>query len=235
MKDIGNVAAINGEDRRKILASFQGFTLLELLISMTLLVLIVVIATAALRLGSRSVAAGEKKIEAQERLRTVLSTMDAQIQSHIPLTYQEDGNKKFYFRGDGKNLRFSTNYSIWSGRKGYVIVTYRIDTDHRGNEVLSASEQVPGLEGLRETRFLEASLISFEYFLKGPAEEQGRWLEMLSDGLAIPEKIRVRVTQGTKQLSLVFPVRVGGKMMMVQSGAPPRSAQGGQNVRSRQP
>ncbi len=198
-----------------MLASFRGYTLLELLISMSLLVLILVIAIGAMRLGSRSVAAGEKKMDAQERIRTVLSTMDAQIQSHIPLTYQEEGNKKYYFRGDKKNLRFSTNYSIWNGRNGYVIVTYKVEGDPDGREVLSASEQVPGIEGLRETRFMEASLISFEYFLKDPSEEQGKWVEMLSDGLAIPEKIRVRVTQGTKQLSLVYPVRVGGKMMVV--------------------
>ena len=233
MKNIRNVAAIDGGSQKKRLASFRGFTLLEILISMTLLVLIVVVATGAMRLGSRSVAAGEKKIEAQERFRTVLSTIDAQIQSHIPLTYQEDGSKKYYFRGDKKALRFSTNYSIWNGRTGYVIVTYMIDTDHKGNDVLSASEQVPGLEGSRETRFMEASQISFEYFMKDVAEERGKWVEILSDGLTIPDKIRVRVTQGTKQMSLVFPVRVGGKMMVVQSGASPRGAQSGQSVRSR--
>jgi type II secretory pathway component PulJ len=193
---------------------------LELLISMTLLVLIVIIAIGAMGLGSRSVAAGGKKMDAQERLRTVLSTMDAQIQSHIPLTYQEEGNKKYYFRGNGKALRFATNYSIWGGQRGYVIVDYRIDANHVGQEILYAGEQVPGLEGRRETRFMEASLISFEYFLKEPAEEQGKWVEMLSDGLAIPEKIRVRVTQGTKPLSLVFPVRVGGKIVTVQGGPP---------------
>lgn len=234
MRNMGNQAENGGRNQRQLTASFRGFTLLELLISMSLLVLIVAIAAGALRLGSRSVGAGEKKMDAQERLRTVLSTMDAQIQSHSPLTYEEDGNKKYYFRGDGKNLRFSTSYSIWSGRRGYVIVTYKVEVDPRGHEVLSASEQVPGLEGLRETHFMEASLISFEYFLKDPTEEQGKWVEMLSDGFAIPEKIKVHVTQGTKQMSLIFPVRVGGKMMTVQSGPPLSSVQGGQNVRPRQ-
>jgi len=224
MKGIVNVADVDGGDQQ-ILASSGGYTLLEILISMTLLVLIVVIATGAVRLSSGSVAAGEKKMEAHERIRTVLSTMDAQIQSHVPMTYQEEGNIKYYFRGDGKTLRFSTNHSIWSGRKGYVVVTYRIDADQKGKEVLYASEQVPGLGGSRETRFMEASEISFSYFLKDAAEEQGKWVEILSDGFAIPEKIRVRVMQENKPLSLVFPVRVGGKMMMVQSGASPRVAQ----------
>ena len=224
------MAASVKKDRRHLSESVSGFTLLELLISMTMLVLIVVIAMGAISISSRSVAAGEKKMEAQDRLRTVISMIDAQVESHIPLTYQEEGNKKYYFQGDKKTLRFSTNYSIWSGRQGYVIVTYKVEDDPGGHEYLSASEQVPGLEGRRETRLLTASLISFEYFLKEPAEEQGKWAETLFDGLAIPEKIRIHLTQGTRQLSLVFPVRAGGQMTMVQNAASPRFAPAGQNI-----
>jgi type II secretory pathway component PulJ len=231
MKDIRKMAASVKNDRRRLWKSVGGFTLLELLISMTMLVLVVVIAMGALSISSRSVTAGEKRMEAQDRLRAVISAIDAQVESHIPLTYQDEGSKKYYFQGDKKSLRFSTNYSIWSGRQGYVIVTYKIEDDPGGQEFLSASEQVPGLEGRRESRLLKASLISFDYFLKESAEEQGNWVETLSDGLAIPEKIRVHLTQGSKQSSLVFPVRAGGKMMTVQSAASPRFAPTGRNVR----
>lgn len=198
----------------------RGFTLLELLISMTLLVVIVVITMGAMRLGSRSVAAGERKMEAQERFRTVLSIMDAQIQSQVPLTYDEGGNRQYYFRGDGKNLRFSTNYSIWGGRKGYVIVEYRVEADNTGKEILYASEQIPGIEDRQESRLIEATGISFEYFYKDPTDEQGKWLEVLSGGTVIPEKIRFHVARRPESFSLVFPVRVRGAMIPVQGGAP---------------
>ena len=197
----------------------RGFTLLELLISITLLVVIVVITMGAMRIGSRSVAAGERKMEAQERFRTVLSIMDAQIQSQVPLTYDEGGNRKYYFRGDGKSLRFSTNYSIWGGQKGYVIVDYRVEDDNTGKEILYASEQIPGIEGRQESRMIEATGISFEYFYKDPTEEQGKWLEELSGGTLIPEKIRFHVAQRSESFSLVFPVRVRGAMTPVQGGA----------------
>ena len=205
------------------MSSAGGFTLLELMISMSLLVLIVVIAGGALRISSRSVAAGEKKMEAEERFRMVLSTLDAQVSSHIPLTYQEEGNKRYYFRGGEKTLRFSTCHSIWGSRRGCVIVTYKVEDHADGYEVLSAVEQIPEHEGLQETRLLNASAISFEYYLRDAAEEQGKWVDTLFDGLAIPEKIRVRITRGSSQLTLVFPVRVVGNMMMVQSGARPRN------------
>src|SRR3990172_5022328 len=99
-----------------------GFTLLELLIAMTLLVLIAAITMGALRLASRSVEAGERRMENQERFRMATAVMDAQIQSHLPLTQAKDEFRKYYFRGDDKTMRVATSYSIWGGRQGFVIV-----------------------------------------------------------------------------------------------------------------
>jgi prepilin-type N-terminal cleavage/methylation domain-containing protein len=196
----------------------RGFTLLELLISMTLLVVIVVITMGAMRIGSRSVAAGEKRMEEQERFRTVLSILDAQIQSQVPLSYDEGGGRKYHFRGDGKSLRLSTNYSIWGGGKGYVIVDYRVEADGTGNEILYASERIPGIEGGRESRMIDAAAISFDYFYKEPTEEQGKWMEAFRGATDLPERIRMHVARKSGNLSRVFPVRVRGTMTQVQGG-----------------
>jgi prepilin-type N-terminal cleavage/methylation domain-containing protein len=204
--------------QRQFPASNRGFTLLELLVSMTLLVLIVVITMAAMRIGSRSVAAGEKKMEDQERLRTVLSIIDAQIQSQVPLTYEEEGARKYYFRGDARTLRFSTNYSIWGGRRGYVIVEYKVEADGSGKDILHVSEQIPGMEGQWNTRLIDANRISFDYFYQDPTEEAGKWLETLSEGTVIPEKVRIRMGRKTGNVSLVLPVRVKRAMASVQGG-----------------
>lgn len=200
------------------IVSCAGFTLLELLISMMLLVIIVVMAAGALRLGYRSVTAGEKNLDEYERFRSVFFAMSQQIESHAPLTYDAEGKKRYYFEGNKKSIRFSTNYSIWDGRRGYVIVNYKVEEADDGQEVLSATEQIPRMTGLRKTKLLKAPLIAFDYFLKDPAEEQGRWVEALSDGYAIPEKIRLSLTEGTESF-LEFPVKVGGRMLVVQGGS----------------
>jgi len=57
-----------------------GFTLLELIISITLLAIIVLIVAGAASLGYRSFSTGEKKLNAIERLRASLIIIDAQIQ-----------------------------------------------------------------------------------------------------------------------------------------------------------
>jgi prepilin-type N-terminal cleavage/methylation domain-containing protein len=215
------IGALSPFSSRRCAVSDGGFTLLELLISMTLLVVIVAITMGAMSMGSRSVASGERKMDAQERFRTVLSVMDAQIQSQVPLTYEEEpGKKRYYFSGNGKTLRFLTNYSIWGGQRGYVIVDYTVKADNTGKDVLYAGEQVPGIEGRRDIRLIEATGISFEYFHKDRAEEQGKWLEMLSGESLIPEKVKIHIVEGTKKLSLLFPVRVGGEMKAVGTRMP---------------
>ena len=227
MHNPSNINAAVKREQRPFPVSERGFTLLELLIAITLLALIVGITMGAMRIGSRSVAAAEKKMETQERFRTVLSIIDAQIQSQAPLTYEEEGSKLYYFRGEGKALRFCTNYSIWGGQKGYVIVDYRVDRDNTGQEVLYAGERIPGIEGRRETRLLNASRISFEYYHKDLTEEQAKWGGVLASGTSIPEKIRIHIMQGAKKMSLVFPVRVGGEIVLAAGGTPVTNIGGG--------
>ena len=97
------------------------------MISIAMLVIIIVVISGAMRIGSRSIASGEKKVESLERLRTSLSIINAQIQSGLPVTFLDQGATKYYFKGDRNSLQLSTNYSIWGGQRGYVIVAYRVE------------------------------------------------------------------------------------------------------------
>lgn len=191
-----------------------GFTLLELMISISLLVIIILIIGGAMRLGSRSVNAGEKKIETLERVRASLNLIDSQIQSMTPLTYIEDAARKFYFKGERDALQFSSNYSVWLGQRGYVIAAYRVETDNYGKQTLYVSENIVGIEAKKETKLLEAAdAIYFDYFIKEPAEEKGKWIEKWTDDNNIPEKIRLHLINGTKELALLIPVRTKGNLV----------------------
>ena len=117
--------------------------------------------------------------------------------------------KKYFFKGDRESLQFSTNYSIWGGQKGYVIVTYRVESGDQGKQVLYASENIVGIEDRRDAKLLDTfDKIYFEYFYKDPAEEQGKWIEQWTDDTAIPEKVRLHLITKTKDLAMIIPVRV---------------------------
>ena len=191
--------------------SSTGFTLLELTVSIAMIGIIILIIAGAMRLGLRSVDSGEKRIESLERIRASLNIIDSQIQSAIPLTYDEEGIKKYYFKGEREFMQFSTNYSIWGGEKGYVITAYKVEPGDNGKQVLYASENIVGIEGKRKTKLFDTfEIIYFEYFFKDPTEEEGEWVEQWTDDVTIPEKVRLHLVEGTRDLSMIIPLRARG-------------------------
>lgn len=210
---------IGGFERRGLRKDY-GFTLLELLISILILGIIIVIVAGAMRLGFRSVDAGEKKAESLERFMSSLNIIDSQIQSLLPLTSNEEGNEEgsvnSNFTGSRESLQFSTNYSIWGVQKGYVTVSYDVSSEDTGKPVLYATENIMGTEDSRETKLLDSfDEIYFDYFYKDPTEEEGKWVEEWTDATTLPEKIRLHLVTGQRDLSLIIPVRV--RQSIIQS------------------
>ena len=196
-----------------------GFTLLELLISFAILAIIAVILGAALKVGIQAVSKGERKMSSAERLRASLSIVESQIESETGLTYEDNGEQKRYFRGDNTSLQFSTNYSIWGGSRGYVVVSYTVEPDAEGKQSLKAAESVIGMDDQRETTLFTAmDRISFEYFYKGPTDEKGSWVESWTDDLTVPLKVRLHLVSGERDFSLIIPFRTAAAQ---NSAAPP--------------
>ncbi|MCC6345859.1 MAG: prepilin-type N-terminal cleavage/methylation domain-containing protein [Nitrospirales bacterium] len=201
--------------RKGCIGSQRGFTLLELLLAVAILGIVVVLIAGAMRLGFRSVESGERKVESLERLRTSLSLLDAQIQSAFALAETGDsveaGGPRYRFTGEHLLIEFPSNYSLWSGPLGHVMVTYRVVPDERGGQTLSVAENIIGTDATREAVLLDrAREVSFEYFFKEAAEEKGSWVEQWTDTESIPEKIRVKFVSDAVNLSLIIPVRGRG-------------------------
>jgi prepilin-type N-terminal cleavage/methylation domain-containing protein len=199
-----------------------GFTLLELMLSVVIISLIILIIVGALRLGFRAVEAGEKKAESLERVRNAITILESQIQSEIPLSYYDNAEKKYYFRGGRSFLDMATNYSIWGGEKGYVVVHYQVSQETNGRQSLWVKENIVGQETSRETRMLEqADEFYFEYFVrdtsKDPKDEAGRWVDEWVDDAAVPttdklEKIKFHVRLGNRALDWIIPLKGRGSL-----------------------
>jgi hypothetical protein len=146
-------------------------------------------------------------------MRASLNIIDSQIQSYTPLTYEEDAQRRYYFKGGRESMQFSTNFSLWGGEKGYVIATYTVKTGENGKQALYAMENIVGMEGSRETKLLDTfERMYFEYFFKDPTEEKGRWIEQWTDTTIIPEKVRLHFINGMQDMSLIIPFRVQKSM-----------------------
>jgi len=206
-----------GHFRRSAFPSDGGFTLLELIVSFAILGFIVLITAGAMRLGIHAVDSGEKRIDSIERLRTSLNIIDSQVQSETPLTFDDNGEKKLYFQGERDSMQFATNYSIWGGQTGYVVVNYKVEQDGDGKQELAASENVIGIDGERDTTlFTGMDSIYFEYFYKGPTDEDGSWVNTWQDDTSVPGKVKLHLVSGQEDFSLIIPMRTPGSLS--QSG-----------------
>ncbi len=183
--------------------SDKGFTLLELMISLTIFSVMLLIIFGAIRLGYRSIEKAEKTTEFLERIRTTINIIEAQLQSQIPLTYEENGEKKLYFAGQKEFVQFSSNYSAWSGQRGYVRVIYNIESDSNGKKALYVTENTISMDDSRKTMLLNGlEGISFRYFLKEPQNLDGEWRDEWNETAFMPEKVAINIFDSSRKISM---------------------------------
>ena len=125
------------------LENTNGFTLLELIVSLTILGVIVTIVLGAMRIGVRAWEKGEGDIENQQRCRIVLDRIGQQMASMVvPADAPQAEAAKFFLKGDVASVEFVSRISLMpENRSGLVYVKYEVRTDGKGERSLSCHEQ----------------------------------------------------------------------------------------------
>jgi len=117
-----------------------GFTLLELLISLTIIGLILVIVFGALRIGARAWEKGERDVEIHQRQRVVLDNIKRQIASVCLREIKGDdgegqNNKSVFFKGDSEGMEFMSRVPmVPTTRSGMVYVKYVVREEDGGDK-----------------------------------------------------------------------------------------------------
>lgn len=120
----------------------EGFTLFELLISLTLLAVILVIVFTSLNLGVRIWEKGEKGNEERRKSRIVQDLLKNQLTAmHAGKVYDGSGEKRI-FKGSPDGLAFVSAVSIVPGNDyGMVFVRYRNEEVEKDSYTLSVFEK----------------------------------------------------------------------------------------------
>lgn len=109
----------------------SGFTLLELLISLTIVSIIVVIVFGAFRIGVRAWEKGEKDVHVNQRLRIGLDRIKSQLASVCTQKIMNGGKHQFFLKGDDKNIEFVSFTSMMPGNNsGMVYAKYKVESDY---------------------------------------------------------------------------------------------------------
>jgi general secretion pathway protein J len=112
----------------------RGFTLIEVLISITLLGVILVTIFGGLRIGFNAWETGEKNLDFQQHQQTILNFMQCQLASARAVSIETSDDRNLVFIGKPNAMAFVSSHSIMPGNiYGDVYVQYWVEDDVDGS------------------------------------------------------------------------------------------------------
>lgn len=197
----------------------RGFTLLELLISLTILSLITLLVFGAFRIGIRAWEKGERNIDGRQRERIVLDLIKRQLAS-IPVDTVK-GEKALALKGDSKSVEFVSDIHLVPGDKfGMVYVKYRVEEGGDSGEILSFSEKnvvmMMGKDADMDDsddlfiELLRGAGMVFEYLKNYTDEETPQWQESWNseDDPGFPVAVRITLTRSDDDIPICVIARI---------------------------
>jgi len=192
--------------------SSRGFTLMELLIALTLLGLVMTILYGALRIGIRSWEAGEQRAVAADDRRQVLGFLKRELSQVYPLIWQGQGKRRVAFTGGPNALQFAAILPAHRGVSGLYFISIKQAAGPKGRQLtFSYRLAQPGNQdlmtrdtGAKETRAVLVRALKqaeFSYYGRqgtsggagGSKAKRARWWAQWKDPNRLPSLIRLRI------------------------------------------
>ena len=239
----------------------KGFTLLELILSISILSLVLVTIYGTLSMGSRTWEKGERDIEKIQRERVVMNLLAREIKSIFPykVTPSElDTHKEFYaFEGKKDSISFVSAAPLKGEKGGLSWLTFWVEDDEGlvvverdalRTDIFKERESIDKDE--MEVLDQQVTAIRFDYYKlksgKTEGEGEGEWEEKWDaekEG-TLPNAVRVELTfeeEGRDEESegevytkeLITPLMVQVKTLRGRRGADDSTAGRSTGVRDR--
>ncbi len=173
----------------------DGFTLLELIVSMTILSLVTVLIGSGFRLALDSWEKGEAETAWTQRLRVLSMLMSQQLKSAYPYkinTEDEDENEKIVlFDGKQDSIMFVTTLadSVYGGFK-WVKYSFKDETLIYNEGILPDKEVDEKETGDGEIIDTDLDEVNFEYF----SSDDSEWKESWDTKERLPGAVRIKIS-----------------------------------------
>jgi general secretion pathway protein J len=189
----------------------KGFTLLELILSISILSVVLVTIYGTLSMGSRAWEKGERDIEKIQRERVVMNLLSREIKSIFPYKVtpsERDTHKEFYaFEGKKDSISFVSTAPLKGEKGGLSWLTFWVEDDEGlvvverdalRADIFEEKESIDKDE--MEVLDQQVTAIRFEYYQlksgKTEGEGEGEWEEKwdAEKERALPSAVRVELT-----------------------------------------
>jgi general secretion pathway protein J len=193
----------------------SGFTLVEVMVALTILGFIILMVSGTFRLGLSSWEKGDSIREDYQKLRMISQLLSRQMKSAVPYKFRTEKAEGDYLAFDGKahSLKFVSALAMKAKRpEGFVYVVYqfRDEGEKKGRLVLYEQRALNRNffeDDLKEdsalTLFDGVSQVRFEYYREADEEKNQKeeWLEEWNakDEKELPKALRMTVAFRTEK------------------------------------
>jgi general secretion pathway protein J len=193
----------------------RGFTLVELLVSMTLFALLATILFGALRFGMRAAEQGTARLEWTEEVAVAANFLRSQIAGAQPLQKEEDGKQSIAFEGEPGSVQFVALPPAHLAPGGWSTLRIGFEEDQgKGRVVLTWRVIRAGAADAdgppRRSVLLDGvSGVAFGYFGATTPDEKPQWHERWERVNAMPLLMRLSIdfANGQRTPDLIIALR----------------------------
>lgn len=192
----------------------KGFTLVEVVLAISIFALMATILYGAFFLGQRALEKADVGFEKNQELRAFASLLESYVRSSYPYRVSAQ-DATIYYEGGQERLTFISAYSMALGGRGMAKISISWEPTRGGEGILKLSEELPvrvesniGQAGQRNTVILHERLREFRLGYLDPQGEdkwEDRWDSKERQGL--PRAVRLSYRNGANQyVRWTFPV-----------------------------
>jgi len=203
----------------------RGFTLLELVIALTIVSVIVVIIFGALRIGIRAWEKGERDVDIRQRQRIVLDLIKRQLASTCASEVRMRDQQLVPLKGDSKSIEFVSQIPLTPGNQlGIVFVKYAVKREKEGDRErltfyersVAFPDKSTGAGGPEEGDYSELmsgmKSMEFEYLKERPEESESKWQKSWDPEVdkGVPRAVRITVEEDNEKPPIYVIAGAGG-------------------------
>jgi general secretion pathway protein J len=178
----------------------KGFTLIEVLIAMTLLSIMVVLLFSSLKICADSWEKGESKITSVNEIAVVYNFFQRHLSVAKPLWNDLSGEEKiFSFQGKAQSLQFVSDFPASAGRSGLQLFSLELQQEDNDQVInVTLTPFVPAAEG-EEWHKEEVTLIkhvsefTLAYFGSDDEVSEGTWHDEWLDKSVQPRLVKINI------------------------------------------
>jgi len=196
----------------------RGFTLIEVMVAITVLGVFAVVLSSGLRTSLRAWSRGNAELDSIRSSEATLSLLRRQIEGALPVIYAQAGDNRasrLRFAGNARSLRLVSRSSFRDGPESaprWIEYSWETGSGSGGLTVRESAvdpgEMTPGSDTLWKGTVFQGENLRFDYLPRRNTEQQTEWVSSWDESnLQMPAAVRVTFTKSGRLLQMTLPLR----------------------------